>query len=769
MELLRQLQEVMTHYDKEENKNTHMVELMKRTMEQVVTDAASKAQADGTFTTTNTARTKEREEDDEGKRLSRRTPLHKQRGVDRITTYDGDKAEFSIYAKAVMIHVADEPGLRDALKFIVTNAAIKNKEIEKDFEEVLLTSTGEDFVSKLTNADVLSQELHSLLMMTMKGTPNNLVDATDGNGFEAWRVLHSEYSHVTAHGKRQLLTKIIHPERVQKYEDILKAQADWEAVYQKYKDLAEKELDEDVLITGYMSMLPKEVERAIYNLDKHLETLKLVKEYVRKQVQSQDNIITPKSTKSTGNVLSVGQEDGTSNDAGYDEYMKDAIASMLKGYGKGKAGGGGDFRGTCYFCGEPGHSKKFGPKLDKIMEQKRAKGEGKTKGTWNPWPQQSWGYGGGGKGLGGQSTAQQSSWGYAGGGKTNGGIKSGGKGKGTWNMPGKGWKGRGAYELDAFGMWIDEVPQQSQGFEDGVFAMLEDDMPCETCDGARQITSCCGKCDDGGWQYVHPRSEERLRALLDEAAMPKPGSRFEHETAFSALEELSECEYLLLGSEQQTKAEKTVKMPPPPQKKSQGSTKKTKKKRREDEVTEREIDEILAKLEAEYNEENDDYDQEVCLFDTESEDEDLNMFRDAQRQMNDYVKVCIVVDSGFADNVTNRDTAPDITIQPSPGSRRRQNFVTADGKRLPNEGEQELQLITDAGQTTNMKYQITDVKKTLTSVSRLCDRGNRVTFGRGGGVIHNVRSGALTPFKRTGSIYTLDVWVKQSERFRRPS
>ena len=59
-----------------------------------------------------------------------------------------------------------------------------------------------------------------------------------------------------------------------------------------------------------------------------------------------------------------------------------------------------------------------------------------------------------------------------------------------------------------------------------------------------------------------------------------------------------------------------------------------------------------------------------------------------------------------------------------------------------------------------MNIQITDgVQRALFSVAKITDRGNRVVFGRGGGVIHNLNTDALTPFKRVGGIYALDLWV----------
>ena len=66
-----------------------------------------------------------------------------------------------------------------------------------------------------------------------------------------------------------------------------------------------------------------------------------------------------------------------------------------------------------------------------------------------------------------------------------------------------------------------------------------------------------------------------------------------------------------------------------------------------------------------------------------------------------------------------------------------------------------------------MTIQITDgVKRALFSVAKICDRGNRVIFGQGGGVIHNLATQQLTPFRRTGGIYALDLWVN-TQGFRR--
>ena len=81
------------------------------------------------------------------------------------------------------------------------------------------------------------------------------------------------------------------------------------------------------------------------------------------------------------------------------------------------------------------------------------------------------------------------------------------------------------------------------------------------------------------------------------------------------------------------------------------------------------------------------------------------------------------------------------------------------GKSIPNEGQQELPLVTNDGLAAPMTYQVADVRKTLCSISKVCDRGNRVIFGRRGGVVQNMSSGVITPFRREGGIYILDMWL----------
>ena len=67
--------------------------------------------------------------------------------------------------------------------------------------------------------------------------------------------------------------------------------------------------------------------------------------------------------------------------------------------------------------------------------------------------------------------------------------------------------------------------------------------------------------------------------------------------------------------------------------------------------------------------------------------------------------------------------------------------------------------MTAEGVETEVLFQIADVSKPLVSVSTICERGNRVVFGKGGGYIHSLASGNKTPFYRQNGIYVLEMWL----------
>ena len=163
---------------------------------------------------------------------------------------------------------------------------------------------------------------------------------------------------------------------------------------------------------------------------------------------------------------------------------------------------------------------------------------------------------------------------------------------------------------------------------------------------------------------------------------------------------------------------------------------------------------------------------QLCsLFDSEL---DLGNLQSEQP----WVKVESVMDSGAAESVAPPDLAPWVEVQESEGSRRGQTYVSASGDRLPNLGEKRLQVTTEEGNKALATYQVADVTRPLCSISKVCDRGNTVTFTASGGYISG-KNGERTSFRRQNNVYVLDMYLRNpggaaSERmassgFSRPS
>jgi hypothetical protein len=122
-----------------------------------------------------------------------------------------------------------------------------------------------------------------------------------------------------------------------------------------------------------------------------------------------------------------------------------------------------------------------------------------------------------------------------------------------------------------------------------------------------------------------------------------------------------------------------------------------------------------------------------------------------------WVKIKSVVDSGASAPVAPPQMMPSVRIEPSEGSRRGQRYSSASKHKLKNLGQQRLMAMTEDGEPTEVLFQIADVSKPLMSVSSICEKGNRVIFGKAGGVVQNIRTGRLIPFQRENGIYVLSL------------
>ena len=158
------------------------------------------------------------------------------------------------------------------------------------------------------------------------------------------------------------------------------------------------------------------------------------------------------------------------------------------------------------------------------------------------------------------------------------------------------------------------------------------------------------------------------------------------------------------------------------------------------------------------------------LYDDDGDEELLGSWRTEPRD--GWVQVESVVDSGASAPVAPPSMCPNVPVRPSAGSRRGQKYTSASSHKLPNLGEQLINACMDDGYEAQVLYQVAEVSRPLTSVSAICEMGNRVLFGRAGGVIQNLSTGVEIPFTRLNGIYLLSMWLQdkdtQEPDFRRP-
>ena len=89
--------------------------------------------------------------------------------------------------------------------------------------------------------------------------------------------------------------------------------------------------------------------------------------------------------------------------------------------------------------------------------------------------------------------------------------------------------------------------------------------------------------------------------------------------------------------------------------------------------------------------------------------------------------------------------------------------MSASNERVPNLGQQTLEVRTEEGVDANVTFQMADVTRPLNSVGKVCDTGKRVIFGKRGGVIWDLATNQLTKFDREADgVYELNLWVKDA-------
>ena len=156
--------------------------------------------------------------------------------------------------------------------------------------------------------------------------------------------------------------------------------------------------------------------------------------------------------------------------------------------------------------------------------------------------------------------------------------------------------------------------------------------------------------------------------------------------------------------------------------------------------------------------EEDDNDEEdgitiTALFSPQTE---INHLKQGPR----WVKLETVVDSGAAESVAPVQMAPWVPRQESEGSKRADTYLSASGEKLPNMGEKKFDMVSSEGNRAQATFQVVEATRPLCSVSKMCDKGNRVVFGLVGGYVEHFKSRARTRFTRQNNVYVIEMYVQ---------
>lgn len=128
----------------------------------------------------------------------------------------------------------------------------------------------------------------------------------------------------------------------------------------------------------------------------------------------------------------------------------------------------------------------------------------------------------------------------------------------------------------------------------------------------------------------------------------------------------------------------------------------------------------------------------------------------------EWEELCMVMDSGAADAVAPCSVASSVPVVESLGSRVGQNFMTADGTRLPNKGQKSVVGVSEEGQKLGFTFQMADVSRPLASIGKICDKNKVVLFTKQGGFVLDLASRERTRFNREEGVYLMRTWIPKT-------
>ena len=122
----------------------------------------------------------------------------------------------------------------------------------------------------------------------------------------------------------------------------------------------------------------------------------------------------------------------------------------------------------------------------------------------------------------------------------------------------------------------------------------------------------------------------------------------------------------------------------------------------------------------------------------------------------EFIEVEVALDSACARHVASKADFPNYVVIEGDGARRGQEFVTAAGDTIRNEGEVAAAFLTQDKESINSTFQITAVTRPLWWLSQILDNlpaGHEANFERDSAAIRAADGQVLAKFERRGGLY----------------
>ena len=629
------------------------------------------------------------------------------RGIGKPETFNGDQAAWREWKhKAYSYITALEP---DAVRYLNWAVEMEEKITDDRIMEAASRSNQDP-----QRALEFSAQLNSWLTNWCKGPAFDKVEASCNNGLQAWRELHLRYSPKTPGTKRSLITAILSFKPVKEPEYLEKAIMSFEELVRRYDGMSKTPLDQDVKAASLLNMCPPAIKEYLdmsHSKDFEYDELRsTILSWVERKRERDPKLIKEFERKNT---------ESTPMDV---DYLREHGYWHPGAQWNGEAWSAGEMQQELYETQwyDAQEDLQWGANLSYVNTGKGKAGKG-------------FAYAKGYKGKGPFATKGAGLGGAKGAGKSNAV-----KGKGLKGSKGGVFHGH-CYVCGEYGHSQQRCPYNHQYHQAGnaspgkgansleeqaAQAPQENTQPSSThqdLSGLEETATANGlwRCwKDIGVLEVHNRFSPLATDGEDD-----PGTVASHDTPEV---------YPTISQSLAAQDVRKRSMPRPHGKFARMSL-------GEACLTQtRSLDQNEAKGESEIS----------SLSATElgsvgASSDDLT----------------ITIDSGAAESVVGAGMAPTIPTTTSPGSIAGVEYVAANGSRMKNQGQKHIPVFTEAGQRCRLRMQVTDVKKPLLSVSRICDTGHRVIFDKQGGYIEANDTGERFNFIRENGVYRMRVKV----------